>query len=262
VNAEIATLDLSARRRSIIGYSVGMAVYVLVIVALYPSFKDSNELDQYTQDSEGLAALFGITGSLTSPVGWLNANIYGNFLPLLILLLTIGYGAHALAGQEQDGHLELVLSLPFSRTRVVLEKVGALVVQALLFGLVTLLSVLVGHWFELTIGTWALVSTTLAAVLLGIAFGLLALGLGARTGARGTAIGIAAGVASASYLVSAMAPLVDWLKPLRYASLFYWSVSNDQLEDGVSIGAFALLVGVCVVLAAWSVHELRRHDLS
>ena len=262
MNTEILTLDLSFRRKSLIGYSVGMALYVLVVVALYPAFKDSNELDQFSQQSEGLAALFGITGSLTTPEGWLNANIYANFLPLLVLLLTIGYGAASLAGQEADGHLELVLSLPFTRTKVVVEKIGALGVQALIFTVVTLASVLVGHWFELTVSTAALITTTLAAMLLGIDFGLLALGIGARTGARGTAIGIAATVAAASYLVSAMAPLVDWLKPLRYLSLFYWSVANDQLENGVSVGAFALLVGVAVALGSWSVWEFRRHDLS
>ncbi len=126
----------------------------------------------------------------------------------------------------------------------------------------TLLCVLVGHWFELTVGNGPLIATTLAAVLLGIDFGLLALGIGARTGARGTAIGIAAAVASASYLIGAMAPLVDGLKPLRYLSLFYWSVSNNQLEDGVGVGGFVLLLGVAVILAWWSVHEFQRHDLS
>lgn len=262
MRAEILTLDLASRRKSLIGYSVGMALYVLVVVALYPAFKDSNELDDFTQQSEGLAALFGISGSLTSPDGWLNANIYGNFLPLLVLLLTIGYGAHALAGQEADGHLELVLSLPFSRARVVGEKIGALVLQALVFGTVTLLSVLVGHWFELTVGVWPLVSTTLAAVLLGVAFGLLALAVGGHTGARGTAIGIAAAVAATSYLISAMAPLVDWLKPLRYLSLFYWSVSNGQLTDGVSAGSFAILLGASALFGAAAVVAFQRHDLN
>jgi ABC-2 type transport system permease protein len=262
VKAEILTLDLSSRRRSLIGYSVGMAVYVLIVVALYPAFQDSNELDQFAQQSEGLAALFGITGSLTSPAGWLNANIYANFLPLLILLLTIGYGAHALAGQEDDGHLELVLSLPIARSRVVLEKIGAMAVQALVFGVATLLSVLVGHWFELTVGNGPLIGTTAAAILLGVDFGLLALAIGGHTGARGTAIGIAAAVASASYLISAMAPLVDWLEPLRYLSLFYWSVSNNQLEDGVGVGSFALLLGVGVVLGWASVALFQRHELN
>ena len=110
--AAITTLDLSFRRKSLIGYSVGMAVYVLVVVVLYPSFKDSTDLDTFTESSPGVAALFGIAGSLTSPVGWLSANVYANFFPLILLVLTIGYGAFCLAGQERDGQLELVLSLP------------------------------------------------------------------------------------------------------------------------------------------------------
>ena len=35
----------------------------------------------------------------------MNANIYANFLPLIILMLTIGYGARCLAGQDEDGTL-------------------------------------------------------------------------------------------------------------------------------------------------------------
>jgi ABC-2 type transport system permease protein len=262
VTAEVLTLDLSLRRKSTFWYSVGMALYVLMIVALYPSFKDSTELDSFATDSEGLAALFGISGTLTSPSGWLNANLYANFLPLIVLLLTVGYGAFALAGQEKDGHLELVLSLPFARARVVVEKVGAMAVQALIFGGATFLAVLVGQWFELTVGNWALAGTTLAAVLLGIDFGLLALAIGAHTGARGTAIGLAATVAAASYLISAMAPVVDWLEPFRYLSLFYWSVGNDQLDTGVGLGSFLLLLGVGVAVAGAAVAAFQRHDLS
>jgi ABC-2 type transport system permease protein len=262
VNVEITTLDLSMRRKSLIGYSVGMALYVLVVVALYPSFKDSTSLDQFTQDASGVAALFGITGSLTSPTGWLNANIYANFFPLVILLLTIGYGAACLAGQEADGELELVMSLPFSRRVVVVQKVAALVVLALVFSIVVLLSCLLGPVFDLTLDNVHLVGATAGVMLLGIDFGLLALLVGAWTGARGTAIAIAASVASASYLVSSMAPLVSWLQHVRVASLFYWAVGDDQLDKGLSLGALLVLVGVGVVLAVAALVAFERHDLS
>ena len=59
-----------------------MAAYVLMVVALYPAFQDSPELDSFAESSPGAAALFGISGSLTTPVGWLSANIYANFFPL------------------------------------------------------------------------------------------------------------------------------------------------------------------------------------
>src|SRR6516164_6829354 len=99
--ADITRLELRLRRRSTIGYAAGMALYTLVVVAVYPSFEHQTSLNSLSGSTA--AALFGLTGPLTSPGGWLNGNIYGNFFPLIMLLLTIGYGAAALAGQNEDG---------------------------------------------------------------------------------------------------------------------------------------------------------------
>jgi ABC-2 type transport system permease protein len=258
---EVTTLDLSFRRKALIGFTVGLALYALVIVVLYPSFKNSTELDSLTKDSPGVAALFGISGSLTSPAGWMNANVWVNFFPLVILLLTIGYGAGAIAGQEKDGHLELVLSLPFSRRSIVVQKIGALALQAMILCGFTFLAVLAGHWFELTFGVWDLTTATVGVLLLGIDFGLLALAIGAATGNRGLALGIASTVAAASYLVSSMAPVVSWLDPAKYVSLFYWSVGDDQLQHGLSVGGLLVLVGTASVLAALADRLFAAHDL-
>ncbi|MEP7048208.1 MAG: ABC transporter permease subunit [Ilumatobacteraceae bacterium] len=262
MNTEIVTLDLSTRRKSIIGYSLGMAGYVVVVVALYPSFKDATNLDQLSKDSPGVAALFGISGSLTSPTGWLSANIYANFFPLLMLLITIGYGATSLAGQEADGHLELVLSLPFLRSSVVAQKVAALALQAAAFSAIVFGSAIVGRAFELTVDFGNLTTATLAVGMLGVDFGLLALAIGAATGARGTAIAISSAAAAASYLISSMTPLVSWLGSAKYASLFYWSVGDRQLEQGLTVGAFAVLLGVAIILIVVALEAFRRHDLS
>ena len=59
-----------------------------------------------------------------------------------------------------------------------------------------------------------------------------------------------------------MAPLVSWLEPAKYASLFYWSVGDNQLEHGLTLGGFAILVGVAIVLTAVAVRAFQRHDLS
>ena len=44
-----------------------MALYSLIVVALYPSFKNSTSLDSLSGSTA--AALFGVTGKLTSPGG-------------------------------------------------------------------------------------------------------------------------------------------------------------------------------------------------
>jgi len=257
----IASLDLAIRRRSLIGYSAAMAVYMLAVVALYPAFKDSTNLDKLTANAEGVSALFGISGSITSPTGWLAANAYANIYPLIILLLTIGYGVACLAGQERDGHLELVMSLPFARARVVSEKAAVLIVQATVFSLVIFATVLVGRAFDLDINISDLATATLGVVLLGVVFGLLAMLLAATTGNRGESLGIASGVAGASYLVASLAPLVHWAEPARYVSLFYWSVSDNQLETGLSWADFGVMVAVGGILAALTIRAFNRHDI-
>jgi len=49
MSADVALLDLRLRRRSMIGYAVGMGVYGFVIVALYPTFKNDTSLNQFSR---------------------------------------------------------------------------------------------------------------------------------------------------------------------------------------------------------------------
>src|SRR5215469_13888778 len=67
--ADITRLELRLRRRSTIGYAAGMALYTLVVVALYPSFKNSTSLNGLSgstaaavagQDEDGTLALLTV----------------------------------------------------------------------------------------------------------------------------------------------------------------------------------------------------------
>ncbi len=261
MRADVATIDLRLRRRALLSYVAGMVLYALVIVALYPQFKDSASLDALTKNGSTLAALFGATGSLTSPSGWLDANIYENFLPLIMLLITIGYGATCIAGQDEDGTLSLTAVLPVSRDAVVLQKVGALALQAMLLAIATMLCVVVGRQFDLSIPIAHLTGLTLGVALLGIDFGLCALAVGSITGSRGTALGVTAALAACSYLVSSLSPVIAWIHPARYFSLFYWSVGDQQLANGLSLVSAVVLVVVGAGLTVTAIAGFRRLDL-
>jgi ABC-2 type transport system permease protein len=244
VRPEIAGLDLSARRRSLLGYSLGMALYTLIVVALYPAFKHSASLDKLISNDPTVSALFGVTGSISTSGGWLNGNIYANFFPLVMLLLTIGYGAASLAGQDEDGTLCLVASLPVRRTVIVLEKTLAMALQAAVFAAAVAACVFVGRSFDLTVTLGDVVSVSAAVCLLGLDLGLITMAIGAVTGRRATALGAGTAVAAASYLISSLAPVVSWIRPARYLSLFYWSVGDDQITRGVSLEDFAVMIAV------------------
>ena len=258
---DITWLDMANRRRSLIGYCLGMAVYALVVVAMYPAFKTSTSLDKLIASDSTAAALFGVTGPISTSGGWLNGNIYANFLPLIMLLLTIGYGAACLAGQDEDGTLGLLAVLPVRRTAIVMQKAAAMAVQAAALTVTVALLVIVGRSFQLNITVANVASVSAAVFLMGLDFGLVTMAAGSLTGRRGTAIGTGTALAAAAYLISSLAPVASWIRPARYASLFYWSVGNSQISGGVSPGDYAVLTitGLCALAAAML--AFRRLDI-
>ena len=261
MHADIARLDFANRRRSLLGYCLGMAVYALVVVAIYPAFKTSTSLDKLIQSDSTAAALLGVTGRISSSGGWLNANIYANFLPLIMLLLTIGYGAACLAGQDEDGTLSLLAVLPVRRRAIVAQKAAAMTAQAAVLAVTVAVLVIIGRSFQLEISAANVASISAAVLLMGLDFGMVTMAAGALTGRRGAALGTGTAVAAASYLISSLAPVVSWIQPARYASLFYWSVGNSQISQGVSPGDYTVLIvtGLCALAAAML--AFRRLDL-
>ena len=261
MRADITRLDLLARRRSLTGYALGLAAYALVVVALYPAFKNTSSLDKLIHADPTAAALFGVTGSISSSGGWLDGNLYANFFPLILLLLTNGYGAASLAGQDEDGTLCLLTVLPVRRAAIVRQKIAAMAIQAAVLAAAVAACVIIGRSFQLSVTVGNAAAVSLAAVLMAIDFGIIAMAAGALAGRRGTAIGTGSALAAASYLISSLAPVVSWLSPARYASLLYWSVGNSQITSGVSTADYAVLLATGLLAGGAAVLAFRRLDV-
>jgi ABC-2 type transport system permease protein len=261
MRAELTRLELRIRRRSALAYALGTAAYAALIVALYPSFRDDPALDRFTQGSSAtVAALFGASGSLTSPTGWIDANLYGNVVPLILLLIAIGYGAQAIAGQSEDGTLGPLLTLPVTRGSVLTQKVIALAALVLPTAVVVMIGVVFGRFFGLTIGFGALVGVTIGSLLLALDLGLLAMLIGAVSGSRAVALGFASALALVGYVLSSLAPVVSWLRPARYASLFYYATGAGQL-DQPHPGYLAVLAVVALLIGAATSVAFARMDV-
>jgi ABC-2 type transport system permease protein len=258
---DVVRLDLRLRRRATIGYAVGLALYTLAVVAIYPSFKGDTSIDRLLQSNPKLYAAFGVSGSLTSPVGWLNANVFNNFLPVVAVILAIGYGAWCVAGQDEAGTLAPIAVLPIRRRGLVVQKAVALAVQLLPTLVLTAGCVLVGRAFQLTVGIGSVVSASVACWLLGVVFGALALVVGSASGSRGLAIGVSSAAAAAAYLVSSFAGSIDWVRAIRFVSPFYWAVGTNPLGDGVHLGAMTALIVTVAVLVVAAAAAASRADL-
>ena len=188
--------------RGLVGWGLGVASLVFAMSALWPSVRDMPDLEQFLSNyPKALRDLFDIQ-AITTGGGYLNAELFSIILPTLFVVYAIGCGARLVAGEEEDHTLEVLLTMPVSRTRILLEKTEALVASTTVLGMALLASTLVASQvFSMDIAVGQLAAAALAMTLLGTEHGLVALAVGAATGSRVLAIAAAGTLAAAGYVL-------------------------------------------------------------
>jgi ABC-2 type transport system permease protein len=111
--------ELSFRRNAIIGWGLGLCFFPIVYLGIYP---------QVAEEMQGLADLeiyqaMGV--SLGSLEDWIGSVII-LFVPLLTGIFAVINGTGTLAGEEEDGRLEMIVTLPLPRWQIVTAKAIAL----------------------------------------------------------------------------------------------------------------------------------------
>jgi ABC-2 type transport system permease protein len=259
----LARKELRDQRRALFGWGGGLAAMVLMYSSFWPSVRDNaSEFESYLENlPDALRSVIGEL-SLGTPVGYLQSELFAFLGPALLLVFAIGSGARALAGEEEQGTLDLLVVTPMPRGRVVLEKFAAMSITALGLGGVLWLSVvLIGRLFDLNVAVGDLAAATLHLVLLGLAFGAIAMLLGALRGRRGFAIGVTAAVAVGTFLVDAFAPAVEGLGWAAELTPFYYYGESLPLRNGVELAHVGVLIAIAVVGVAASIVAFDRRDL-
>jgi ABC-2 type transport system permease protein len=222
------------QRRGLIGWGIGVAAVVAMYAAFYPSIRESAADLQSYIDSLPEAIRNVVAGEdYASPVGYLESEFFNTMGPLLVLIFAIGAGARSIAGEEEGGTLDLLLSTPVRRGQVVASKAAAIVGALVALVAVAAVTIAVaGPAFDLSVPIGDVLRACAMLALLGLAFGGVAFAIGAATGRRHVADGVAGGLAVAAFIVHAVGPTVDWLRPLRPLSPFRWYQDPELLSGG------------------------------
>ena len=250
--------------RATLGLALFMAAYAGLIMGIYPSISGIIEIGPlFERLPEAFRVMFAPGGlDITTPEGFVAAEFFSIIGPLLFFAYTIGIGGSATAGEEERGTIDLLMSLPIPRWRVVLEKYVTVVVGTVVLGAALVMGMAAGAFaggIDLRYdGIGAIVAS---AILLGLLFGALALFVGALTGRRTFSIGVAFALAVASYLVYSLSALVDLIKPLRPFSPFTYYVGGNPLSNGLNAVDAGILAGATIVLVVLAVVAFRRRDL-
>ena len=253
-------------RRSFVGWSLGLAGYVALIVAVYPTIRDNpdlNELVESYPDALKAFIAFGGQADFTSAAGYLGSELFSFMIPALFLVASVGNGAGAIAGEEERGTLDLLLSFPRSRTRIAVEKLGAMCAEVVGLGVVLWLALWIGaRIFGMHVSAAHLGSAVAVLVVLATAYGAIAFMLAAGTGRKTLAVGLTVALAVSAYLVNSLAALVDALEPFRTLSPFYHYVAGDPLRQGLDPWHTLFLVALGLVAAVAGVLLFARRDVA
>lgn len=257
---------LSEQRRALIWWGLGLFLSGATYAPFYPSIKENAEtLNEYMESMPDFLreAFMGASGDFTSPAGYLNTELFNFFAPLLLLLFAIGAGARAIAGEEERQTLDILLSTPVPRRRVVVHKFGAMLIAGVLLSVLLWLSVpLTGPPFDLTPSLVDLTAAVFMCFLLAMAFGAIALAIGAATGRRALAVGVTAGLAAGTYLLDVLVPAIDQIEFLQLLSPFHYYLGGEPMMNGLDVGDAAVLVAIAAAAFAAALALFERRDLA
>jgi beta-exotoxin I transport system permease protein len=232
----------------------------LMIGPMY-NFIDEALISMQASFPEELLALFG-GGDMSTPEGFYQIETFGLMAPIAVMVVTVAIGGRALAAEEANRTMGLLLANPIGRSTVLLEKTAAMVLGAFVVGIATFAGVVGGSWIGgLGMSVINIAATTLLVTLLGLLFGTLALALGAATGRVAAAIWGAVALAFVFFLIDGLLPFTETLAGWARISPFYYYLSSDPLLNGMHWGHAAVLAGLTVVFVAVAVPLFQRRDL-
>lgn len=250
---------LHERRRSLLSWGLPIGVWSAFVVAIYPSVEDAVS-EAVASYPEALKQAFGIA-ELNTVEQYLDAQMLSLIVPLAVGYLAVRSVAAGLSGAAESGRLDVLLSAPISRRRLVASGFASTAVElaavlAVALALTALGSLLVGAGLSFAKAVAGFANVWPLALLAG-AFGILVTGWSLRTS---VVTGSVAGVLVAMYVADLIGRLDAGLDWLRYGSVFRYY--GRAIEDGIDPLAFLGVTAVAVACAGLGALLFERRDLA
>jgi len=253
--------ELKARWRSVLGWTLGLVVLGVTYIAVYPGAGD------VMADLADLEIYEALGISMTTFDGYI-ASVIVQYVPVLLGIYAILVGTRTLAGEEDEGTLELVLAQPIRRWQIVAVKTFSIAVaMALIVVLAGLGCAAIFQAYRSQIDTAVMPMQLFAAVLSGwpicMAFAMISLFLSAFLPSRRLASMVAAVVFIASYFGETLTGMVSSLEAIEPFSLFYYFDSSPNVfTEGVRAGDVGILLGVAALFFLLAVLSFSRRNVT
>lgn len=259
---EIARYDGRKRLKGALAMTVGIAALTVMYVGLFPSITAAADLDEIIAAyPPAFREAFDVR-TMNTIEGFLATQLYA-FAWVILLGLYFAYAAAGLiAADVERGRMDVLLSLPVSRSRILLEKFASLGVPLLVANAAMPVVVFAA---TLAIGEEVAVERVLMTHVLSVPYLLACAGIGlvasVAVDRASVAQRAAAGAVFALFLVESVVAGTD-LEPLGALSPTRYYVPSEILVDGTyDVAGAAILLAGTVALVLASREWFRRRDV-
>ncbi|NIM94706.1 MAG: ABC transporter permease subunit [Anaerolineales bacterium] len=245
---------LSRYRGSILGWGIVLGLYSVILVGLYNSVLEMRPtlqaaLENYPPE---LIAFIGDIPSLFTPSGFLNTYVF-SYMALFLGIFAVLTGSGILAGDEESGILDLLISHPITRTRLFWGRsLGFIAATALILAIMWMGSVLAAPRtaMEVTFGQLASPHVSIFALLL--LFGAMTTFLSMVLPSRKLAASAAGLILVASFMATMIVKVNPDLEVLNKISPFGYYQGGFAI-DGLNWTWVAGLLASALIfeLGAW-----------
>ena len=253
------------KRWFMFGWTLGLLALTMLLVVFYPSLHQDGSLDALVATMP--AAFKGLIGNLADlnefPT-YIASQLFDIRLPLIAGIMSIILALGLSTAEEETGELRTLLSLPLSRTKLLLEKWLAL---CTIMG-VTILGIIGGIYLSMPLvdGVSIDASTLLHLVgmtwLIMITFGTVTLAAGFASGRRAIASALSIFVIIGSFILSTFGQAVDWLSDFEKLSLLHYFPAVDIAKGMIDVSNIIVLSTVTILSLVVAIVLFRRRDIA
>jgi ABC-2 type transport system permease protein len=237
---------------------IGVGLMSFMVAAMYSSLEET--LLDFDLGGAMEAFLFG--SDIASPVGWLSTEMYSMMVPMAIVALVVIDGGRLFAGEEEGRSIGLLAANPLSRTRLLVDKVGGMVVHVVVASVLSGVLLWAGVVaFSLEVEAANIAATHLHVAMLGIMFGGAILVASVILPRRIPAMLAVAGFAGVAFIVATFMPIFEGYENWAKASPWYFFYGNNPLANGVNWTDLTVMaaIGAGLYVLGWFVFI--RRDL-
>lgn len=255
--------EIKMNFKSLLIWSLSVGLMSFAFILMFPGLKDTmNEMTEAYANLGGFSEAFGLDKLNIGEI----MGFYGTEIAMIFALGGALFAAiigGSILSKEEGGHTaEFLYTMPWSRGKLLFQKIVAMVLIILLFNMICL---------GLSIGGFLIIGETieykelllfhLAQIIMHIEIAGIAFGISAFQNKNNMGLGI--GVSLSLYFLDMIARIIPDAEKLKYITPFYYSNGADIISgstiDGTLLG---IGIGVAILMVVVGFVKYCKKDLA